>query len=771
MDCDGNYQDFINSITDPIMIIEPGWRIGMVNDALLTMQHDTRENIIGRPCYKVLHHLDAHCEMPHGECPYAEVFESGKHSKVVHHHLTKQDQDIIVELTASPIKDENGKVVRMFEVMRDVTAERRLQEENKQSLAFLDGVLEGIGEGVVVMDRDYRILSANKGYLHQVDSEKDAIIGKHCYEVSHHFDSHCMENGHDCPVKIAFEKGAPARAMHTHYDHHDKPVYVECQAYPIKDSSGAVVRAIETLNDVTDRVLLEQKVKESEGKYRDLYDNAPDGYISLDEDGVIVEVNRTFLEMIGYSRGEIVRKMPFKNLLSSESAQVCYMVFPEFKKGGRMRNLELMVIKKDGAPLPVTMNASAVFDAAGKFVVSRSVIRDITEKRKMDDEKRKLQQQLFQSQKLEALGTLAGGIAHDFNNLLASIMGYASLAKAELSSDHAVYRHVDIIETASVRASELTQQLLAFAKGGKYDAKPNDVNAIVREVDALLSRTIDKNITIELKTIAAPCQAVCDAGQVQQAILNICINARDAMPQGGKLIVETENLSLGKEDVKTLVDISPGNYVRISISDTGVGMDRETREHIFDPFFTTKEKGTGLGLSLAYGIVKKHGGFIQTYSEPGRGSTFKVNLPAGRAGKEYPHGEEERDLRQGSELILVVDDEPMIKTLALDILQRYGYTVLTADGGEEAIAIYSRQWKEISLVLLDMVMPKIDGREVFRRVREINPQVKVIVSSGYSHDRDADDLLEQGAAGFVQKPYRMTDLLKMVEKVLDGDGN
>jgi CheY-like chemotaxis protein len=254
---------------------------------------------------------------------------------------------------------------------------------------------------------------------------------------------------------------------------------------------------------------------------------------------------------------------------------------------------------------------------------------------------------------------------------------------------------------------------------------------------------------------------------VQQAVLNICINARDAMPRGGKLAIETENLSLGKEDVKTLVDISPGNYVRISISDTGVGMDRETREHIFDPFFTTKEKGTGLGLSLAYGIVKKHGGFIQTYSEPGRGSTFKVNLPAGRAGKEYPHGEEERDLRQGSELVLVVDDEPMIKTLAQDILQRYGYTVLTAEGGEEAIAIYSRQWKEISLVLLDMVMPKIDGREVFRRVREINPRVKVIVSSGYSHDRDADDLLEQGAAGFVQKPYRMADLLKMVEKVLD----
>jgi len=768
LDCDGNYQDFINSITDPIMIIEEGRRIGMVNDALLTMQHDTRENIIGRPCYKILHHRDTHCEMPHGECPYDEVFKSGKHARVVHQHFTKQNQDIVVEFTASPVKDKNGKVVRMFEVMRDVTMERRLQEESRQALAFLESVLEGIGEGVVVMDRDYRILSANKGYLHQVDAERDKIIGKHCYEVSHHFDSHCMDNGHDCPVKVAFETGAPARAMHTHYDRHDKPIFVECQAYPLKDSSGAVIRAIETLNDVTSRVMLEQKVKESEGKYRDLYNNAPDGYYSVDGNGMIVEVNRTFLDMIGYTRGEIVRQMHIKGLLSSESAYVCQTAFPELQRGLRMRNLELTMIRKDGALLPVTMNATAVFGADGRFVMSRSVIRDITEKRKMDEEKRKLQQQLFQSQKLEALGTLAGGIAHDFNNLLASIMGYASLAKAEIPPDHAVYRHVDIIETASVRASELTQQLLAFAKGGKYDAKPNDVNAIAREVEALLSRTIDKNITLELKTVEGLHQAVCDAGQVQQAVLNICINARDAMPQGGKLTIETENISLGKEDVKTLVDILPGDYVRISISDTGTGMDRETREHIFDPFFTTKDKGTGLGLSLAYGIVKKHGGFIQTYSEPGRGSTFKVNLPAGRAGKERPLGEEERDLRQGSELILVVDDEPMIKTLAGDILRRFGYAVLTAEGGEEAIAVYSRQWKEISLVLLDMVMPKTDGREVFRRVREINPRAKVIVSSGYSHDRDADDLLEQGAAGFVQKPYRMADLLKMVEKVLDG---
>ncbi len=767
MECDKHCQDFINSLSDPIMVIEDGCRIAMVNDALLALQCDVRENVVGQPCFKVLHHQDIPCQMSHGECPYLEVFESGKPLKVTHRHFTKQNTEIVVELTASPLRNGNGRVDRVLEVMRDVTQERRLQEENRQSLEFLASVLEGIGEGVVVVDREYRILSANKGYLHQVDRDRSGIIGRHCYEVSHHFDSHCMNNGHDCPVRRVYETGQPAWTMHVHLDHHDEKVYVECQAYPIKDSSGQVIRAIETLNDVTGRVRLEHQVKESEEKYRDLYDNAPDGHYSLDGSGTIMEANRTFLNMLDYGREEVLRKMNIDALLSKDSVHVCHRIFPEFKRIGNIHNLELTMIRKDGTLLPVAMSASAVCDANGDFVMSRSVIRDISEKKAADEEKRKLQEQLFQAQKLEALGTLAGGIAHDFNNLLASIMGYASLAKVDLRPGDPVYKHVDIIETASVRASELTQQLLAFAKGGKYDAGPNDVNGIVREVATLLSRTIDKNITLELKCARDLRPAICDAGQIQQAILNICLNARDAMPQGGTLTIETENVTLELDDVKTLVDIAPGKYVRISISDTGMGMDRETREHIFEPFFTTKERGTGLGLSLAYGTVKKHNGYIQIYSEPGQGSTFRVNLPACTAEETCSKQDVRTDLRRGTETILVVDDEPTVKELAGDILRRYGYTVLAAGGGEEAVALYQDRHDEIAVVLLDMVMPGMDGREVFRRVREINPRVKVIVSSGYSHDRDADDLLKQGAAGFVQKPYRMADLVKTVGNVLE----
>ena len=767
MHSESYYQDLINSITDPVMIIDRECRVIMVNDAFLAMQDDTRENVVGRSCFKMLHHQDMQCQLPDGKCPYHEVFETGKPVKVTHRHFTRQGREIVVELTASPVRDKDGTVVRMIQVMRDVTAERRLEEEKRQSLDLLASVLEGIGEGVVVMDREYRILVANKGYLSQVGRTKDDVQGMHCYEASHHFDSHCMENGHECPVKTVFETGLPAQALHLHYDSQNEEIYVECRAYPIKDSAGHVIRAVETLNDVTERVRLEQKLKDSEEKYRDLYDNAPDGYYSLAGNGMIVEANRTFLNMLGYGRDEVIGKLCFNDLLSDESAQTCRTKFQEFKKTGQMRNLELNMIKKDGAMLPVTMRATAVYDGKGNFVMSRSVIRDITERKGIDEENRKLQAQLFQSQKLEALGTLAGGIAHDFNNLLASIMGYAALAKTDLRPDNPVYQHVDIIETASIRASELTQQLLAFARGGKYDAKPTDVNAIVREVVALLSRIIEKNITIVLAADSDLRHAICDAGQIQQAILNICINARDAMPRGGRLTITTANVHLEAKDVQFFVDAQPGDYVRISVSDTGTGMDRETRERLFEPFFTTKEKGTGLGLALAYGILKKHGGFIQVHSEPGKGSTFEVNLLACMNDEASVKRKDIVSLRRGTETILVVDDEPMVRDLARDVLKRYGYTVLTAGGGEETIETFRQRSDEIDAVILDMVMPAIEGKEMLRRLKEMKPGVKVIVSSGYSHDRDVEDMIAQGARGFVQKPFRIAELVRVVGEVME----
>jgi CheY-like chemotaxis protein len=259
---------------------------------------------------------------------------------------------------------------------------------------------------------------------------------------------------------------------------------------------------------------------------------------------------------------------------------------------------------------------------------------------------------------------------------------------------------------------------------------------------------------------------ICDSGQIQQAILNICINGRDAMPRGGSLTIRTANVHLEIKDVQYFVDVPPGDYVRITVSDTGIGMDRQTQQHMFEPFFTTKEKGTGLGLSLLYGIIKKHNGFIQVYSEPGKGSTFEINLPACTGEETCVQKGEDMELQRGCGVVLVVDDEPHVTELAGDILRRFGYEVLRAGTGEEAVNLYQQKSQEIVAVVLDIVMPGMDGREVFKRLRAINPGAKVIVSSGYSHDRDADDLLEQGAAGFVQKPYRIAELVRVVNETI-----
>ncbi|GAB4337770.1 MAG: hypothetical protein Kow0099_11400 [Candidatus Abyssubacteria bacterium] len=369
---------------------------------------------------------------------------------------------------------------------------------------------------------------------------------------------------------------------------------------------------------------------------------------------------------------------------------------------------------------------------------------------------------------MESIGTLAGGIAHDFNNLLGGILGYASFLKSKLSGGDAHYRYVDTIERSAMRAAELTSQLLGFARGGKYDAKPLNLNKVIEETLEIIGRTLDKSIEIrsrlceELPTVEA------DAAQMQQVLMNLCVNAGDAMPHGGTLLVETEVAVLGEDYVRTHLGSQPGVYVVVSVSDTGVGMSRETVKRIFEPFFTTKEKGkgTGLGLAMVYGAVKNHGGSIRVYSEPGAGTTFKVYLPSNGAPEQAELSVAEA-VQGGDELILVVDDEETIRSLVKDTLESYGYRVLVAENGEEAVSLYGERGEEIDLVILDMMMPKMGGRETFQRLRELNPGIKALLSTGYSQNGKAQEILDSGVLGFLQKPYQTHELLSKLRSVLD----
>ncbi|MDY6954462.1 MAG: response regulator, partial [Thermodesulfobacteriota bacterium] len=379
---------------------------------------------------------------------------------------------------------------------------------------------------------------------------------------------------------------------------------------------------------------------------------------------------------------------------------------------------------------------------------------------------KRLESQFQQAQKIEAIGTLAGGIAHDFNNLLMAVLGNASLILHDVGSDHPHYERLKNIEEHVRSGATLTKQLLGYARQGRYELHCMNLNTVVKETAYAFGRT-RKDTVLHQELAAGLYDIDGDKGQIEQVLLNLYVNAAEAMPGGGSLFLKTKNLS--HEDVQgKLHDPQPGGYVLLTVTDTGVGMDRETQERVFDPFFTTKElgRGTGLGLASAYGVVKSHGGHIEVASEKGKGTTFGIYLPATKKGRQTAIGAAEQTTIK-SRTILLVDDEKMILDIGGKVLNRLGYHVLRAGGGQEALKVYKEHKDGIDLVILDMKMPDMDGSEVYDRIKEMEPGVRVLLASGYSIDSHVRELLGRGCDGFIEKPYRREELTKSISDILD----
>lgn len=384
-----------------------------------------------------------------------------------------------------------------------------------------------------------------------------------------------------------------------------------------------------------------------------------------------------------------------------------------------------------------------------------------------EEEKKTLEAQLLVAQRLESIGTLAGGVAHDFNNLLMGIQGRASIMLMKKTPSERDYEHLKGIEEYVKSAAALTRQLLGFARGGKYEVKPTDLNTLLRKQNQMFGRTM-KEIRIKEKLEENLWTTEVDQGQIEQVLMNLYVNAWQAMPTGGDLFVQTNNITID-EDYNELYKANPGRYVKISVTDTGIGMDKETQQRIFDPFFTTKEmgRGTGLGLASTYGIIKNHNGFINVYSEVGEGTSFNIYLPISE--KLVVRTEQISDIvTKGTETILLVDDEGFILDVGKNLLDSLGYEVRIAQSGKEAIEHYNSNYNIIDIVILDMIMPDLGGGKVFDRLREINPNVKVLLSSGYSVDGQATEILNRGCNGFIQKPFTTNELSKTIRDILNG---
>jgi len=506
-----------------------------------------------------------------------------------------------------------------------------------------------------------------------------------------------------------------------------------------------------------------EQVKESERQYADLYEHSPDMYHSVNRSGLIISCNLTESELLGFPKEEIIGR-PLINLYPALlHDHVRNNLKKIFERGHELKSVEEQILRNDGTAVDVSVNTSLVYDTNGNPIIARMVLRDITEKKKMEAK-------ILQAQKIDSIGNLAGGIAHDFNNILTAILGSASIMRRKVKDDERWLKYVDLIETTSRRGASVTRQLLTFARKSNPHVEPVDVNTILDQTIRLYEATAPKSIHIKCVLSPEPVIVDGDDGQLQQAFLNLCLNARDAMPNGGVLVVNCRCVNLDEDYAQQFANGKPGKYVVISITDSGVGISPNHINQIFEPFFTTKEqgKGTGLGLSVVYGVVRGHNGYITVNSELNSGTTFMIYLP--RSNNEQIVQQIQKPagaITGGKERILLVEDENSVGEVGADILKDLGYTIEMAHNGREALQKLSSTTKPFDLVILDLNMPRMGGQSAFKSIKEFSSELKVIVCSGYSASMIEDGKFTEAIDGFIQKPYELEDFAKRIRAVLD----
>jgi len=699
-------------------------------------------------------------------------------------------------MVKKPTYEKLEQMVKKLE--KEVVKRKRTEGALQESEHKYRTLLECLPQKIFHKDRNSVYVSCNENYARDLKIKPEEISGKTDYEL---FPKGLAEKYREDDKRIVTLK--KTEEIEEKYIQKGQEVWVQTVKTPVKDEKGDITgvfgifwditerrRAAESLqksraeleqrveertieltkineqlkDEIQERKRAEGKLREKEERYRTLISEMLNGFalheIMVDNndkpyDYRFLEVNTAFEDMTGLQGVNIIGRTILEVLPKTES----YWIenYGEVALTGKSVRFE-----NYAQELEKYFEVLAYSPQKGQFA---TVFTDITDRKQAEEERKKLEAQLHHAQKMEAIGTLAGGIAHDFNNLLMGIQGNASLMLLNIDSRHPYYERLQNIEKQVESGTKLTSHLLGYARKGKYEVKPVDLNELIEETCGTFGRTRkDMNIHIEIADDLFAIEA--DSGQIEQVLLNLFINAADAVPGGGDLFLKTMNVT-HKDLTGKVYKPNRGRYVMLTVTDTGMGMDKETMERVFEPFFTTKEMGigTGLGLASTYGIIKGHGGHIDVESKKGQGTTFSIYLPASEK-KVQRVAKTDEQVIEGTGMILLVDDEDVILEVGQDLLEAMGYQVFIAKDGKEAIEVYEKNRDDLDIVVLDMVMPNMGGGETYDRMRKINPNIKVLLSSGYSIDGEATEILERGCDAFIQKPFKIKELSEAIGKIL-----
>jgi len=698
------------------------------------------------------------------------VFESGK-SLNLEVQTTFPNRKLWLDTQIIPLREEGDKTTSVLGISRDITERKLAEEALRESEERYRTILENIEDGYYETNLPGDLTFFNDSLCKMLGYSKDEMQGMPNKKYT---DEENREKLFQAFNEV-YRTGEPTKGFDWQVVRKDgSKLFGEVSVSLIRGSEGQPIGFRGIARDITERKQAEEALRTEKQRFERLLENAPFGVILIDKQGTFKYINSKFIELFGYDLNEIQNGREW------------------FKKAYPDPDYRHQVIEtwiQDSNTSAPGENVPRIFTAACKDG-TKKIIRfitvqlgtgehlmsceDITLVQRAEEEKAALAEQLRQSQKMEAIGRLAGGIAHDFNNLLTVIRGYSQLSLLELKADDNVREHIEEVQRATQRATDLTRQLLAFGRRQIMEMRILDLNTLLKDLDKMLHRVIGEDIELTYRLAKDIAKVKVDAGQIEQVILNLAVNARDAMPSGGKLTIETSNTELDEAYAHVHIGSKPGRYVMLSVSDTGVGMTPEIRERAFDPFFTTKEKGkgTGLGLSTCYGIVKQSGGNIWAYSEPGRGTTLKIYLPrVDESLKEAKEEDKTVEILKGSETILAVEDEIEVRKLVAQILTGQGYRVIEASDGEDAIRVAEKNSENnIHLLLTDVVMPGMSGHELAVLLGVSHPKMKVLYMSGYTDNAIVHHgVLEEGV-NYIQKPFTLDALARKVREVLDQKG-